>query len=46
MSRTPTTGVSKLRNEKSQYNLNRWIKDKSGPSIQEEDMAKDHAFTD
>jgi hypothetical protein len=46
MSRTPTTGVPKSRNAKSQYNLNRWIKDKSGPSIQEEDVAKDHAFAD
>jgi hypothetical protein len=46
MSKTPTTRVSKLRNAKSQYNLNRWIKEKSGPSIQEEDVEKDHAFTD
>jgi hypothetical protein len=44
MSRTPTTGVPKSRNVKSQYNLNRWIKEKYGSSIQEEDVAKDHAF--
>jgi hypothetical protein len=46
MSRTPTIGVSKSQNVKSQYNLNRWIKDKSGSSIQEEDVAKDHAFAE
>jgi hypothetical protein len=45
MSRTPTTGVPKSRNAKLQYNLNRWIKEKYGPSIQEEDVAKDHDFT-
>jgi hypothetical protein len=44
MSRTPTTGVPKSRNAKSQYNLNHWIKDKYGLSIQEEDVEKDHAF--
>jgi hypothetical protein len=27
MSRTPTIGVPKSRNAKSQYNLNRWIKE-------------------
>jgi hypothetical protein len=46
MSRTLTIGVPKSRNEKSQYNLNRWIKDKSRPSIQEEDVVKDHALND
>jgi hypothetical protein len=46
MLRTPTIGVPKSQNAKSKYNLNHWIKDKSGPSIQEEDMAKDHAFAD
>jgi hypothetical protein len=46
MSRTPTIGAPKSRNEKSQYNLNRWIKEKYGLSIQEEDVEKYHAFAD
>jgi hypothetical protein len=56
MSRTLTTGVLKSRNVKSRnekslyaktrYNLNRWIEDKIGPSIQEGYMEKDHPFAD
>jgi hypothetical protein len=51
VSRTLTTGVPKSRNAKSRYakpryNLNHWIEDKTGPSIQEGYVAKDHPFAD